>query len=133
MYTHSHTHAHIHTYTHMHMHTHAHTHAYIHTCTHTHAHAHTHMYGHENLSNIPVCLFALLCKKKIYIIYQVFNAPMICCIHFQKKICDPFWENLPIHVRADTFFLDLLIKLSVTAYLLCGASFDATLTVVLTI
>ena len=47
-------------------------------------------------------------------------------------ICDPFWENLPI--CADNFFPDLLIKekISVTSYLSYGASFDATLAVVLT-
>ena len=44
------------------------------------------------------------------------------------NICDPLWENLPI--RTDNFFSDLLIN---TAYLSYGASFDATLAMVLTI
>ena len=43
--------------------------------------------------------------------------------------CDSFWENLPKHV--DTFFVIYFYKLSVTTYLSYGASFDATLAVVL--
>ena len=45
--------------------------------------------------------------------------------------CDPFWEKVP--KRTDNFFPDLLIKACVTAYLSYGASFDATLAVILMI